>query len=465
MIIAFLLFLSFNASSFVPPESFDSTYIELEDSIFSTTIKGHKLNAKGVLSSDVIDSILSDKKNLIREQFEVPPYFKESVRFWFSIYTQYSSKEVVIHDKENLKIVYNILDFNELHDNTDVHRFSKSKIQSYLSLEYTRKVKKILLKLSSANFKKLNQDSYNILKIIKAAGIHIPKNLKKRKKTFLKLANNIRTQTGLRNRIFKGVIRSIPYWPFLKKQVQNFRLPEELLAIAFLESSFNPLATSKAAATGVWQIMPFIGNILMPKATSLIDYRNSPIISSIAAFHLLKENRVNLKRWDLAITAYNSGTKHLKKAIKKFSKKKKRKDITLEYILENYKHPHIGFASSNFYAGFLALVHVLAYKESIYPLSGLAPLPSFRNPADLSIYISKCAFTPKKFFRLLKSSSPKIVEINSQFKSPKKALKRGTLIASDIKLTSRKYYRLSDKQLRSVFPHKYFKFMKNKKCR
>lgn len=464
-ILILLFCISSHVIAWTPPEAFNSAYIELEDSIFSSTMKGRYRDAKSALSSKVVKSIFNDDKKLIKKIFTVPKYFEPSVQFWFSIYTQYSSKQVVIHDMNNLKLVYNVLDFSELHSNQGIHRFSKSKLQAHLALEYTRGIKKILNTLSRGKFKKNTVEADDILRIIKDSGLKIPKRKKNIKKFFLKLANSIRTQTGQRNKIYKGVIRSIPYLPYLVAQTKNFKLPQEVLAIPFLESSFNPIAKSKVAATGMWQFIPYIGNLFMPKISKYIDYRNNPIISSISALHLLKENRLIMRRWDLAIPAYNSGPKHLKKAIKKFSKYKKKKDISLEYILKNYKHAHIGFASKNFYSEFLALVHVLAYKDMIYPIKGIQIKDKFENPTDIGIYISKCSLKPNKFFRLLEKNSPKIREINSHFLVPSHIYPRGTLVVSDRKLTNKKYYRLTNKQLRSRFPKKYVNFIKGKPCR
>lgn len=456
--------LSFQAKAWTPPESFDSSYIELEDSIFEATIQGRYRDAKSSVSKAVLDTIFKDKKNLIKKDFEIPEYFDSSVKFWFSIYTQYSSDQVVIHDSNNLKLVYNVIDFSELHDNKSIHRFSKSKLQSHLSLEYTRRIKKSLKKLSTIKLSKVTQEQDDILRAIKAAKIKIPRSKTKRKKLFLELSKNIRTQTGQRNMVYRGITRSLPYLPYLNKQLENFRLPKELLAISFLESSFNIVAKSKVDAVGIWQFMPYIGNLFMPNISNYVDYRHNPIIASLSAFHLLKENKLILRRWDLAVPAYNSGPKHLKKAIKKFSKRMKKKDISLAYILTHYKHPHIGFASKNFYSEFLALVRVLAYKDIIYPLKGIKAEVKFKDEKDIGVYVTKCPINSKIFIDILKKNSPKIGELNYHFLKRNHDYPRGTLVVSDQILSKKKYYRVSDKQIKSRFPKNFPKFIKNKKC-
>ncbi len=203
----------------------------------------------------------------------------------------------------------------------------------------------------------------------------------------------------------------------------------------------------------------------MPKISKYVDYRQSPIVSSLAAFHLLKQNYKILKRWDLAVPAYNSGTKHLIKAQRKYSKRMKKSKVSLEYILKHYDHAHIGFASQNFYSEFLALTRVLAYKEKIYPLKGAKTNIQYQNPADIGVYVNLCRLRPRTFFNLLRKSSPGIEELNYHFNSVNHVFKKGHLVASDLPLSSAKYLRLTDKQLKSLYPKNYYKYAKKKRCK
>ena len=291
----------------------------------------------------------------------------------------------------------------------------------------------------------------------------LPSGKVKRRKFFNSLLVRLRTQTGQRDQVYAGITRSLPYWEFLLKQVKSFGLPPELLSISFLESSFNPKAYSKVAAAGVWQIMPLIGNLILPRRTKSIDYRLNPVVSSLGALHLLRENKMILKRWDLAIPAYNSGTRFFVKMKKKLRGNKKH--YNLEYILKNFKSSSIGFASRNFYTEFLALAHVLAYKDRIFPIDGLEEnIKGFRDPANLKIYISKCSIKPERIFNLLKNKTPLIRDINSHFKHPNNLFKRGTLLVHDGVLSPKKYYELTQKELKKTFPKKYYRNIRNKSC-
>jgi membrane-bound lytic murein transglycosylase D len=139
------------------------------------------------------------------------------------------------------------------------------------------------------------------------------------------------------------------------------------------------------------------------------------LIASVAALHLLRENKKILKSWDLAVTAYNSGTKHLVKA------RRELKVDTLEDILKNYSHPHLGFASKNFYAEFIALVHTLAYRDEIFPAEKDIPALNFRK---LHLAIARCSFVPAKI------KDKKWSELNPHLRKPQSTYPRGTLVVT-----------------------------------
>ena len=60
------------------------------------------------------DRFLEDHDHKVDDAFKISPYYKHMVRFWFLIYTQFSSNQVVIHDKNNMTIIYRVLDFSSL---------------------------------------------------------------------------------------------------------------------------------------------------------------------------------------------------------------------------------------------------------------------------------------------------------------------------------------------------------------
>jgi membrane-bound lytic murein transglycosylase D len=447
-----IFFISTNAYCWSLNFLLDGEKYYSEELIFQQKISPNLPTAKSALTQGLLDKILNDKEGLVGSDFKIPEYFKPNVYFWFSVYTQYSSHQVLIHDKEDLDIVYKVLDFNELRQKTN-NLFLRMKLQSDMAMEEALKIKRHLVALSR-DINTPNIETRKIFRLIKAVK-DIPESESGRKEFFKSLALKVRTQTGQREIIHKGVINSLPYLPFLEYHFKSFELPHEMLAIAFLESSFNPKARSRVNAAGAWQIMPLIASKMTPYKKRLLDSRLSPIISSITAFHLLKENYSILKRWDLAVTAYNSGALHLIKA-----KKQLGKDFThsLENIFKHYKSDHHGFASKNFYSEFLALVHVLAYKDIIYPLKGTADYLNSQKENHTNIYISKCKITPKKFFNMYQHKSNILKDMNTHFLKPNRRYNAGNLVIADFPLQEKKFYKLSDKQLRRKWPINWKKY-------
>ena len=447
----FILFVT-NTFAFTDPNFYSSTIIDLEEIFEDDTSDKIYKSRKHILTENAL-AALEDKNKVIDENFEVPNYFKSNVYFWFSIYTQYSSKQVLIHDKSNLDLIYRVLDFSEIHE-SDLNIFTKFKIQNQLTKESVKKLKQDLKNLSIG---KQNESNEYVITILNEHGVAIPKSPIKAKTFYLNLATNLRTQTGQKNMIYKGVINSEIYLEYLQRIMGHFKIPTELIGIAFLESSFNYKAMSRVGASGIWQFMPYIANLFMPKITNHVDYRSNPVISSISAFHLLRQNYKILKRWDLAVPAYNSGTKHLIKAKRKF---KNVKNVDLAYILENYNHPHLGFASQNFYSEFLALVHALKYKNTFFNVDGSLISKKVDN-SKVEVYVSRCKFrTPK----LAKRFGANIIDLNPQFDSKSVIYPQRSLIVSDKALPNAYFYKLPIKTIEGKFPKHWHQGVTIKSC-
>ncbi|MBL7665395.1 MAG: transglycosylase SLT domain-containing protein [Bacteriovoracaceae bacterium] len=422
----------------------DGDTIIMQDLIFENEIAPELTEAKSALSRKVVDGVLRDEKDLVHADFEIPDYFRPNVTFWFSVYTQYSSHQVLIHDKNNLDIVYEALDFSDLEQKKVVDEFTRYKRQDELAMARVLDIKARLMELSH-NISPSDEKTKKVLNIVSASS-KIPDDEDDRIKFFTELSLNIRTQTGQREMIHQGVKNSFAFTPFMKEHFKNFELPTELMAIPFLESSFNNMAKSRVNAAGAWQIMPNIATNLMPYESGVLDTRYNMPISTLAAFHLLKEDFQRLKRWDLTVTAYNSGAKHLFEAKKQLGDKY---EHSLENIFIHYEAEHHGFASKNFYSEFLALVHVLAYKESIFPIKDEKNYPLSKAANKINIYVCKCPLTASKFFKI---HSKEIKNLNPQFLQLNKRHDFGALIASKEVLPKEYYHQLTHEQLRRKWP-------------
>ncbi|WP_417337009.1 lytic transglycosylase domain-containing protein [Halobacteriovorax marinus] len=439
-----------NSFALIPENFFQDDLTIIESIVLKKKVEYFDLGP--LYKGDQFHYYARDPENRISNEFPIPKYFYNKVHFWFNIYTLYDSNYAVLHDKVNMSIIYDVLDYTSL-ANSGLNRHTKFALQSKLTLNKVKELKKVFKNLG-AN-KNLGLQEQNILKALKSSRVQIPKGKNKRKQFFKKLANNLRAQTGQKDNIQRGLSNIQPFEKSMDKYFNKFKLPKELKAIPFLESSFNTKARSKVDAVGTWQFMKYIGSHYMP-INRYVDGRMNPLLSTISALHLLKQNKQILKSWDLAVTAYNSGPKHYIRAKRKL----KKKNADLEYILKNYKHPHIGFASKNFYAEFLALVYSLAYRENFFEK------PSGDPHDRVKIFITKCTQSPDWYFRNVKKIDPETRLINLHFKRRKlkSRLRKGQIIFADVDLNPKKYYELPDKYITKKYPKNWSKLVSRMKC-
>ncbi|MBK23848.1 MAG: hypothetical protein CME70_07575 [Halobacteriovorax sp.] len=449
LVFIYFLFLT-NCSFALTPENIFQNDLEMIE------LLGNKIrlseNKKAVnFGSKRITEFLKDPENRVNDLFEVTPYFKKDITFWFHIYTVFSSHHIVLHDKENLGLVYDVIEFDEL-KSSKLNNYTKYALQRRLTKERIKLVKKDFVYLQKNRAKSVTQKK--IVNALKKVGFKIPKPSKKRRQLFKNLANNLRSQTGQKDKIQNGIDRYAPYSKTFEKWLMDFNLPKELMWISFIESSFNTKARSKVGATGTWQFMKRIGKYFMPYS-KYKDGRLNPAMSTLAAFHLLHQNKKILKRWDLAIPAYNSGTKHIIKARRKL----KLKAPKLEQVLSSYDHPHLGFASNAFYSEFVALSHAQAYREHFYDLKKFK-----KKYKEINVFVTKCSITKSWFTKQLKRKEPYIYEYNSHLKYKKRKYKKGTIVFSTTNLTKKRYLKLTPKQLRRKYPKNYKQYVKGQSC-
>lgn len=304
------------------------------------------------VSPTIKDEIIADHQNRLSADFKIPENLKKRVGFWFDIYSKYSASEHVIHHVDYPWIVFSIYNEKAIADAAGNRWTKYHKTRAAVSLEKKR-VQRMLLKLAKkknyANLSEEEQKYFDLMKDVPGS----------RPKVFKHAAYNIRGQLGQKDFMLSGLHTSGKYLPTMEKTFAEKGLPTEITRLPLVESSFNEAAVSKVGASGIWQLMPKIGRHFL-YVDSVIDERNSPLKATEAAAKLLKQNLQILKKWPLALTAYNHGPGGIIKA----SKKVKSDDIGV--IIENYSSRSFGFASSNFYCSFLAALHVEKYQKEVF---------------------------------------------------------------------------------------------------
>jgi membrane-bound lytic murein transglycosylase D len=269
--------------------------------------------------------------------FSTPPGLKSEVEFWKKIYSEYSTKHAVVHDIKNLDIIYEVVYLGEkpLSRRARERKLKKTKVKYITILRRLAKTK------NKANLK---GEDKRIFKLVK--------------KDFKKASRNIRAQLGQKDRFRAGIERSGLYMNEIKSIFKKFNLPDELSILPHVESSFQLGAYSSAGAAGIWQFTRGTGRLFMRVGYD-VDERRDPIMATYGAAKLLKKNFESIGSWPLAITAYNHGLQGMKRAKKRFGS-----DIV--QIIAKYKSRTFGFASRNFYAEFLAALHVVKNQDKYF---------------------------------------------------------------------------------------------------
>ncbi len=263
-----------------------------------------------------------------RDEFPVYPVIASNVAFWELVYTHYSTREAVVHDRYDLTRVYAVIPV------MDCLQDGASQINKPVLQEAERKYAAILSYLARGGIPRNNEEQ-RIAMVYKGAS---PSRL-------LFASRSVRIQIGQKERFRAGVLRSRAYLPRIKQIFRSYNLPEELAYLPHVESSFNPNAHSKVGASGLWQFTRSTGKQYL-RINAIIDERRDPILSSHAAAKFLKRNHAVLGSWPLALTAYNYGTAGMVKA--------KKEKGSYEKIFREYQGDRFKFASRNFYPEFLA---------------------------------------------------------------------------------------------------------------
>jgi membrane-bound lytic murein transglycosylase D len=292
----------------------------------------------------------------VSDNISVPSSIARRVNFWRRVYSLWSKNQNVLHVAEYPEVVLEIHDSSRLIGVGDKARDRVMKPWIQARRQFYRQILWKLASLKNIDELKLTATERRVYHLFD----HIDD-----KRKFKLAANALRVQRGQREYIAKGLEVASKYLPHAEAEFKRQGLMPELARIAFIESSFNLQALSKVGASGVYQVMPETGRDYLV-VTPEIDERNDPIKASRAAAKLLALNYKILGQWPLAVTAYNHGVGGITRAMREMGTK----DIVV--LINKYDGNNFGFASKNFYSGFLGLLASLKNSAKVFPEVKLA---------------------------------------------------------------------------------------------
>lgn len=311
--------------------------------------------------------------------FPVHESYQPNVQFWIKVFANYSTQEVLIHDRYDLSKIYQVV---RLVDADTAHHQKINRKRIKLA---KKKIIKTLDHLAKGH-RPANRQERHIASLFgrigkQATAAH-----------YRYAAKNLRVQSGAKERFAQSIIRSGRYLQEMQAIFKQYGLPPQLTYLPHVESSFNTGALSKVGATGLWQFTLGTGKRYLRIGES-VDERRDPILATHAAAKLLHKNHSELSNWPLAITAYNHGLAGMKRAQAKHG--------DYPAVFSQYNGRSFKFASRNFYPEFLAAYHVATHARQYfgsltmeqpqqhlsYRLPGYLPLHTLRKQLGLNSHV------------------------------------------------------------------------------
>ena len=161
------------------------------------------------------------------------------------------------------------------------------------------------------------------------------------------------------------------YMPIFEEILNRYDMPEELKAMAVIESAMNPRAVSRAGAKGMWQFMYATAKMYDLNIDSYVDERLDPVKSAEAAAQYLKDAYEIFGDWNLAIASYNCGAGNVNKAIRRSGGKRAFWDI----------YPYLPRETRGYVPAFVGALYTMTY----YKEHGIKP-EAIEMPAHVDTF-------------------------------------------------------------------------------
>lgn len=190
------------------------------------------------------------------------------------------------------------------------------------------------------------------------------------------------------------------YMPIFEETLNRYNMPEELKAMAVIESALNPTAVSRAGAKGMWQFMYSTAKSYGLHIDSFVDERFDPVKSADAAARYLQDAYEIFGDWNLAIASYNCGAGNVNKAIRRSGGSRAFWDI----------YPYLPRETRGYVPAFVGALYAMTY----YKEHGIKP-EAIELPAHIDTFKISKMLHLKQVSHFTGASLEELKNLNPQY--------------------------------------------------
>ena len=132
--------------------------------------------------------------------------------------------------------------------------------------------------------------------------------------------------------------RSKLYLYHIVEEIERRGLPTELALLPMVESAFNPMAYSRAHASGLWQFIPGTGRRFELEQNTWYDGRRDVVDSTNAALDYWTKLHEMHGDWHLALASYNWGEGAVRRAVARNKAAKRKTDYASLRMPKETRH-------------------------------------------------------------------------------------------------------------------------------
>ena len=158
-----------------------------------------------------------------------------------------------------------------------------------------------------------------------------------------------------RPRFLKQVFeRGGRYLYYIVDELERRGMPTEIALLPMVESSYNPMAYSRAHASGLWQFIPSTGKHYNLTQDPWVDERRDVIASTNAALDYLQRIYDMHGDWHLALASYNWGEGAVQRALRRNAD---------EGLPQEYQHLRMPDETRNYVPKLQAIKNIVSQPE------------------------------------------------------------------------------------------------------